>query len=280
MMLLAKRGQRITILFLSSVFSVISQSSAGQVPGDLALQTLQRGVKDKDWHIRANAVRSLELVSGDEAMQKLVEEALHDSAVEVRVAAASALGKMNARGSVPALKEALKDQNVGVILAAAGSLRSLDDPSAYLVYYAVLTGERKSGEGLVAEQKKTLSDPKKMAQIGFEQGIGFVPFAGIGLGAIKALTPNDDSPVRAAAAIALASDPDPKSREALLSAIQDKSWIVRVAALNAIAQRNDATLIPEIVTAVNDARPEVKYTAAAAILRLSTTIKSKRASFP
>jgi HEAT repeat protein len=275
MMPLAKRGQRITILFLSSVFSVLSQSSAGQVPEDLALQTIQSGVKDKDWRIRVIAIRSLELVPGDDPTQKLVEETLRDSAIEVRVAAASSLGKMNARGSVPALKEALKDKNVGVILAAAGSLRALNDPSAYLVYYAVLTGERKSGEGLVAEQKKTLSDPKKMAQIGFEQGIGFVPFAGIGLGAFKALTPNDDSPVRAAAAIALASDPDPKSREALVSAVQDKSWIVRVAALNAIAQRNDAAMIPEIVNAVKDARPEVKYTAAAAILRLSTSIKSK-----
>ena len=58
------------------------------------------------------------------------------------IAAAASLGKMNARDSIPSLKHALKDKNVGVILAAASSLRVLGDPSAYLVYYAVLTGER------------------------------------------------------------------------------------------------------------------------------------------
>jgi hypothetical protein len=29
------------------------------------------------------------------------------------------------------------------------------------------------------------SDPKKMAQLGFEEGIGFVPFGGIGGGRIR-----------------------------------------------------------------------------------------------
>lgn len=189
---------------------------------------------------------------------------------EVRISAATSLGKMNARDSIPSLIEALKDERVGVILAAASALRSLGDPSAYLVYYAVLTGERKSGEGLLAEQKKALSDPKKIAQLGFEQGIGFIPFAGLGLGAVKALTPDDDSPVRAATAVALATDPDPKSGEALVRAAQDKSWIVRAAALDAIARRNDSTLIPEIISALNDGRLEVKYTAAAAVYHLAT----------
>ena len=83
-----------------------------------------------------------------------------------------------------------------------------------LVYYAVLTGETKTGKELMTEQKKMLNDPKKMAQFGFEQGIGFIPFAGLGYGAIKTFTKDDKSPVRAAAAIALASDPDPKSGKA------------------------------------------------------------------
>ena len=50
----------------------------------------------------------------------------------------------------------------------------------------------------MADQKKMLSDPKKMAQFGFEEGIGFIPFAGVGLGAVKAFTKDDVSPVRAA----------------------------------------------------------------------------------
>jgi HEAT repeat protein len=243
--------------------------SFAQVPREHAWQVLQSGSTEKDTATRAIAIRSLGLAVRDKDAEKLADAALHDPAVPVRIAAAIALGKMEAKNSIPALKEALNDKDVGVILAATSSLRSLGDPSCYLVYYAVLTGERKSGEGLVAEQKKMLSDPKKMAQVGFEQGIGFIPFAGIGYSAFKTLTKDDESPVRAAAAIALSTDPDPKSGKALVDATQDKSWIVRAASLDAIAHRNDPSLVPDIVNSLADSKPEVKYTAAAAIYHLS-----------
>jgi HEAT repeat protein len=243
--------------------------SVAQVPRDNAWQVLQGGSKEKETGNRAIAIRSLGLAVHDKAAEELAAAALQDSAPEVRTAAAIALGKMEAKGSIPALKEAIKDKDVGVILAATTALRTLGDPSCYLVYYAVLTGERKSGEGLVAEQKKMLSDPKKMAQLGFEQGIGFIPFAGLGYSAFKTLTKDDESPVRAAAAIALANDPDPKSGKALVDASQDKSWIVRAAALDALAHRGDPSVIPDIVNALTDSKPEVKYTAAAAIYHLS-----------
>ena len=72
------------------------------------------------------------------------------------------------------------DKDVGVIISAAHALLELGDNRGYGVYYAILTGERKSGASLLDEQKKMLNDPKKMAQFGFEQGIGFIPFAGLG----------------------------------------------------------------------------------------------------
>jgi HEAT repeat protein len=240
-----------------------------QVPREHAWQILESGSKEKDTRTRAIAIRSLGLAIRDNDAEKLALTALHDPAAEVRMSAATALGKMGAKNSIPALKEAIQDKDVGVILAATSSLRALGDPSCYLVYYAVLTGERKSGEGLVESQKKMLSDPKKLAQLGFEQGIGFVPFASIGYTAFKTLTKDDESPVRAAAAVALATDPDPKSGKALVDATQDKSWIVRAAALDAIAHRNDPSLVPDIMNSLNDDKPEVKYTAAAAVYHLS-----------
>lgn len=260
------------VLSLCSLLCALSQSLA-QVPRENAWQVLLSGAAEKDTRTRAIAIRSLGLVTRNNDAEKVAVAALQDAAPEVRASAAIALGKMEARNSIPALKEAIKDKDIGVILAATSALRALGDPSCYLVYYAVLTGERKSGEGLVAEQKKMLSDPKKMAQIGFEQGIGFIPFAGLGYSAFKTLTKDDESPVRAAAAVALATDPDPKSGKALLDATQDKSWIVRAAALDAIARRNDASLIPDIVTSLSDQKPEVKYTAAAAIYHLSGSPK-------
>jgi HEAT repeat protein len=247
-----------------------TQNLPAQIPRDHAWQVLQEGVKDKDAHTRAIAIRSLGLVPQDRDAERLAIEALKDTVTEVRVAAASSLGQMRARNSIPALQEALKDNDVSVIVAAASSLRALGDTAAFLVYYAILTGERKSGQGLADQQKKMFSDPKKMAQMGFDVGIGFIPFAGMGLGAVKTLTQDDESPIRAAAAVALAKDPDPKSGQALLTATQDKSWIVRAAALDAIAQRDDPACVSEIVMALSDAKPEVKYTAAAAVYRLTS----------
>jgi HEAT repeat protein len=261
------KWMRVLPLFL--LFLAMMPSIA-QVPREVAWQVLQSGAKEKDARTRAIAIRSLGLAVGDSDAEKQALASLQDPAAEVRMSAATALGKMEAKNSIPALKEALKtDQDVGVILAATSSLRALGDPSCYLVYYAVLTGERKSGEGLVESQKKMLSDPKKLAQLGFEQGIGFIPFAGIGYSAFKTLTKDDESPVRAAAAVALATDPDPKSGKALVDATADKSWIVRAAALDAIARRNDPSLVPDIMNSLNDDKPEVKYTAAAAVYHLS-----------
>ncbi len=109
-----------------------------------------------------------------------------------------------------------------------------------------------------------------MAQFGFEQGIGFIPFAGMGYGAFKMLTKDDVSPVRAAAAKILANDKDPKSAEALVTATTDKSWIVRAAALDAIAHRGDRSLAPKIEGSLDDDKDAVQDVAAAAIIHLNT----------
>ena len=66
------------------------------------------------------------------------------------------------------------------MLATARALRALNDPVAYGVFYEVLTGERKPGDGLVGEGMETLKDGKKTAEFGVQEGIGLVPFAGIG----------------------------------------------------------------------------------------------------
>ena len=60
--------------------------------------------------------------------EEMAANALSDEKVEVRIAAASALGQMGAAGTVGKLKEALKDKEVGVILAAANALKLLGDP--------------------------------------------------------------------------------------------------------------------------------------------------------
>jgi HEAT repeat protein len=210
----------------------------------------------------------------DARAQKLAEKALDDDKPEVRSAAAAALGDMKSRTSIPKLREALDDNDPSVALAAARSLELMHDESAYEVYYEVLTGQRKAGRGLIASETSVLKDPKKVAQLGFEEGIGFIPFAGIGWGAIKAITKDDSSPVRAAAAKVLAKDPDPAATKALAVAAGDKSWLVRAAALDALAKRNDPSVLNIVQMHVSDEKDAVRYTAAAAVLRLTAVKES------
>jgi len=115
----------------------------------------------------------------------------------------------------------------------------------------------------------TLKDKKKMAQMGFEEGIGFIPFAGIGYEIFKTVTKNDSSPLRAAAAKQLAHDPEPDAAEALVKAASDKNLAVRAAALEAIALREDRSLVPRISAALDDDKDLVRLTAAACVVHLS-----------
>ena len=119
-----------------------------------------------------------------------------------------------------------------------------------------------------------------MATLGIEEGIGFIPFAGIGLTAFKALHVDDVSPVRAAAAKMLATDTDADSGIALVRATSDKNWIVRSAALEAIAKRGNPALLKGILPAMKDDNTAVRCTAAAAVIRLSTIASKKLPETP
>ncbi len=252
-----------------------STKNAGGAQGSKAKawQMLEAGAAAEGANERATAVRVLGLLTGDSHAVELAEKALQDPDAKVRAAAATALGQMGAKGSIQKLHKALKDEDVVVVMAAAHALHALGDPKAYEVYYAVLTGERKSGAELLEQQKKMLKDPKKMAQFGFEQGLGLVPFASIGYGVVKAVRRDDVSPVRAGAAKVLAADSDPRSGQALVQAASDESWIVRAAALDAIARRGDPALRSAAESAMTDDKDAVRYTAAAAVVRLSNISK-------
>ena len=245
-----------------------TSSALPQNPKDEAWQTLETACDGNKVAERASATQILGLLRNDARARKLAEKGLADPKPEVRAAAAAALGEMLARKSIPKLRKTLDDEDPVVALATAHALHVMHDNSSYQVYYEVLTGQRKGGRGLIASHRSTLSDPKKMAQLGFEEGIGFVPFAGIGWRAIKEIRKGDSSPVRAASARVLAEDPDPGTTKVLADEAGDKSWIVRTAVLEALAKRGDPSALDTVVLYMLDEKYVVRYTAAAATLRL------------
>ena len=248
-------------------------------PKQHAWNLLRAGVRSPKSDQRATAVRALSLLRGQREAVTMARNALADKNPKVRTTAALALGELHASSAIPKLEEALSDKEVSVVLAAAHALLLLKDPSAYDVYYAIFTGERKGSRGLVSGELDILKDPKKMAMLGVQGGIGFIPFGGIGFTAVQTIMKDDSSPVRAAAALVLAGDPDPKTTDGLAEeAVNDKSELVRTAALDALALRGDPACIGRIEPAMSDAKDSVKYTAAATVARLSAIVERRQAN--
>jgi len=243
---------------------------------------------DKAWQIlnaalagntddRTTAVSVLALIPGDARVLNLATGATDDPKPAVRIAACNSLAGLNNKAAIPSLQKAVADKEMSVVVACAHALHALKDDSAYEIYYAILTGAVKDSKNPIAKQLDTLKDPKQLAQIGFNEGIGFIPFAGAGWSAFRYLHKTDPSPVRAAAASVLATDPDPKSGEALVDATQDKNWIVRVAALEALSRRADPTLRVKVEPAMNDRTKKVRFTAAAVVIHLGELKQPKPA---
>ena len=239
-------------------------------PIENAWAVLQYGLKETSADRRAEAVHALGSLVQNPRAEGLVEPALKDNDRNVRAEAASSLGRMNAASAIPALKKALEDNEIKVVLSAADALYNLHDPAAFDVYYAILTGERKGTPGLLESQLDRLKNRKALEKLVLETGIGFVPFGSIGYEAWKTITRNDATVVKVDAALRLANDPDPASGRALVNACQDDKWQVRAAAAHAIATRGDMTLLKTLVPLLNDESDTVRYESAASLIWLSS----------
>jgi len=262
-------GVRVVLLLVSA--TCFADAPTPISPRDQAWQVLREGLADTKVAKRKEAVQALSLISGNRTAQRLAVHALSDAHPSVRTAAAATLGQLHATSAIPDLKEALSDKEISVVLAATYSLFLMKDKSAYGIYYAILMRDKKSSEGMVQAQLDRLKDPKQMAELGVQQGLGFVPFGGMGFEAYRQLSKRNESPVRAAAARFLAHDPDPVSEDALLqSALADDSDIVRDAALDALAERGNPRCIERLLKNLNESKSDVRYRTAAVIIHLSS----------
>jgi HEAT repeat protein len=210
-------------------------------------------------------------MQGDEHALKFALRALHDKNSRVRAAAASTLGSLHSEQAIPELRAALSDKETSVMLAASQALYAMKDPAAYDIYYAILMGDKKSSAGLVQSQINRLKDPKQVAEMGFQEGLGFVPYGGMGYEAYRTIKSKNSAPARATAARLLALDPDPVSEDALMqAALADKDQAVRQAALDALAQRGDPRCMERLSRNLTYKRYAVRYRSAATIIHLGS----------
>jgi HEAT repeat protein len=276
--MLTKRALRRSILMfvISALINVFALPACAQTAANGGWPLLEGGLGQKSPGQRLAAVRVLGLIPDDPHATELAEKALTDTNSSVRAAAAASLGQMRASGADASLKQALNDKNLSVVMAAAHALRLLNDPACYDAYYEIYTGERKNDSGMIAQEMKVLHDPKQLAQMGFNEGIGYAPFVGIPWEALQTIMKDRKSGAAAKAALisALATDPDRRTNKVLLATSQNRNWGLRVAALEGIAKRGDPILLPDIEPRLSDSKPEVRFAAAAAVIRLGDLAKA------
>ncbi len=275
---------------MRSLFGLILISSAfAQTAApvkDQAWSLITAALSDKNPDTRLQAVQSLGLIGVHEPYISTLEGMLNDKDVQVRVAAVQSLVDLKNKGTVPALKRALGDPVPEVSFAAAKALYTLKDPDGEDALMSVLSRELKTSTGFVTKQirdsLRMLQTPKPLMMFAIKTGVGFAPVPGLGEGisSLQGILADPSMSGRAATALLLAADRDPRVQAALIDALQDKEGSVRAAACHALALRNDRRLEANLIPLLDDKKAAVRMRAAAGCLRLESLPSPARRPAP
>jgi HEAT repeat protein len=239
-----------------------------------AWKVLMDGATNKDFDQRSQAIIALGAIGKRTDVVHLVEQGLTDSNATVRQAAATTLGVMKSRTSIPKLRAVLDDDSAVVSFAAARALWDMGDKSGESILVEVMDGDRKASPGAVRnglnQFHEKLHNPMALAELSAAAGTGiFFPPAGFGVMVVEEVTKDKASAARAISAQALGGTNDAEAHEALREALEDKSWVVRSAAAEAFGQHASQDDIAMFASMLDDSHYQVRFRAAAAIVRLS-----------
>jgi HEAT repeat protein len=233
---------------------------------------LTQGTQDTNPAKRIVALIAMGVVHPDPKAVALVEGMLADKDYGARQAACSTLGEMKSRTSIPKLQDALDDKAPEVVFAAARSLYNMGDPAGRAVLIAVLEGDRANSSGLVSsalrDAKLKLHDPKALLLVGVNESAGLLGPFGVSVPIAELIMKDKESSGKTAAALLLSTDTTAASKDAIKDALGDKNWTVRVAAARAVATRDMKPFYDDVAALLDDKRDEVRYMAAATLIRL------------
>jgi HEAT repeat protein len=258
--------------FLGLSFATSVPFAHAQDAEQRSWEILEAGQMSSKQKERVEAVRALGLLVRNPRAEKLAEDLLVDKTPAVRAAAAMTLGQIGMPDSIPLMKKALNDKDDSVVIAASNGLILYGDPSGFNIYFELLMGERRAGDGAIGVGERMVKDPKAMSLIALGVAAGFAPYAGYAWAAIQVLAKDYTGPVLVDAADKLASGTNSGAAEALVKAASNKRWKVRVAALKALAHLGDQRALESVLLHLSDKNYAVKCTAAAAVIQLSNPI--------
>ena len=242
-------------------------------------EALQHALAAGNPDTRKMAVVALSLAAENGSLFDQLQNTLKDKDVQVRLAVVAGLQELKTKSAIAALRTALEDPAAEVRFAAAKSLWALNDPAGKEALLAVLGGESKTSSGFVTkemrEAMRMMHTPRTTFIYVARQGVGFAPVPGLGMGisSMQQILMDPGVSGRAAAALLLERDKDPATTAALETALYDKDWRVRAAAVHSLALRDDPKLRKTIEPLFDDEKEEVRLRAAAALLRFSSLEK-------
>ncbi|HTZ89402.1 MAG TPA: HEAT repeat domain-containing protein [Alloacidobacterium sp.] len=257
-----------------------TQSSADTL--ETAWQMLETGSKDPKEQTRIDALNAVGTLDGVKRAETILEDAIKDQNVDVRVAAVVAAGNMQDENLIPILRQSLDDPAPEVIFAAAVSLWKMHDPSGINILYGVLAGDRKTKGSLMEtgerQASKDLHDPSTLAKIGAEQGAYALlgPF-GIGLDAARLMMKsNSANSARVLTVSLLSQDHSDATRDEFIAALGDKNYFVRAGSARALGAFHGKEVTDALQGSFDDSKPSVRFMAAASYIRSSQPVQPER----
>ena len=240
---------------------------------------LNDAVHDRNPDGRKGAAEALSLVGVKDNAVESLAPMLDDHDVSVRIAVVVTLGDFKDNRALPLLKKALQDPVPEVDFAAAKVLYHLHDPEGVQFLLEVVSKESKASSSFLSNEKRSalrmLHTPTKLfIYIGI-QAAGFAPVPGLGFGLSSAqgILSAVDSSARAASLLLIGSSLDPTLADAVGSALSDKEWSVRAAAVHLVAMHPFPEFREKLIPLLDDNKDAVRVRAAAAYIRLQPATK-------
>jgi HEAT repeat protein len=262
------------LLVPSAVAGIDAAQMANLTTAERAHVILDEALKARNPDTRKVAVQALGLIGSREPYDSQLKTMLQDRDVPVRIAVVASMLDLKDKDTVPTLREALNDKVPEVRFAAAKALWTLGDEAGRDALVAVVAGDTPATSGFFTTEGRDalriFYAPRTAIPFVVGRTIGFAHVAGLGLGvaSLEGLLSDPNITGRAAAALLLSNDEDPKVLLAMREALADKDESVRAAAVHAIALRDDPALEADLLPFLDDKTAAVSTRAAAGCLRL------------
>ncbi len=240
---------------------------------------LHGAAHDGNPDVRKGAAEALSLVGVKDGALESLAPMLDDHDVSVRIAVVLTLGDFEDKRTLPLLKKALQDPVPEVDFAAAKVLYQLHDPDGEQFLLGAVGGNSKASSSLLSKEKRRalrlLHTPTQLFTTIAIGAAAFAPVPGLGYGlsSARGILSAAGSSARAASLLLIGSSSDPALADAVGSALSDKEWSVRAAAVHVVAMHPFPEFQEKLVPLLDDNKDAVRVRAAAAYLRLHPQTK-------